>query len=103
MNPALQRQLDRWYGLKDIPEQVRLITEDYRFKVVPAGRRSGKTERAKRYLAKQAMRYPDEKYFAAAPTQDQARKTWWADLRALMLSAAHPTHPTLSPPPEIVL
>lgn len=63
MNPALQRQIDRWYPLKDIPEQVRLITERKRFKVVPAGRRSGKTERFKRYLAKQAMKYPGEMYF----------------------------------------
>ncbi|MDX1464484.1 MAG: hypothetical protein R3215_02120 [Halomonas sp.] len=103
MTPALQRQLDRWYGLKDIPEQVRLITEDVRFKVVPAGRRSGKTERAKRYLAKQAMKNSGEKYFAAAPTQDQAKKIWWDDLCAMTLSASHPKQPKVSPQPVIFL
>ncbi|SEN65357.1 terminase large subunit domain-containing protein [Halomonas caseinilytica] len=103
MNPALQRQLDRWYALKDIPEQVRLINEQVRFKVVPAGRRSGKTERAKRYLAKQAMKNAGEIYFAAAPTQDQARKIWWDDLCALTLSASHPKAPRVSPQPVIFL
>lgn len=103
MNPALQRQLDRWYGLKDIPEQVRLITEQYRFKVVPAGRRSGKTERAKRFLAKQAMKNPGETYFAAAPTQDQAKKIWFDDLCALTLSSTHPARPKVSPQPVIFL
>ncbi|MGQ7247586.1 terminase large subunit domain-containing protein [Halomonas sp. V046] len=103
MTPALQRQLDRWYGLKDIPEQVRLINEQVRFKVVPAGRRSGKTERAKRYLAKQAMKNAGEKYFAAAPTQDQAKKIWWDDLCAMTLSATHPTQPKVSPQPVIFL
>lgn len=103
MTPALQRQLDRWYPLKDISEQVRLITEEVRFKVVPAGRRSGKTERAKRYLAKQAMRNANETYFAAAPTQDQARKIWWDDLCALTLSSTHPKQPRVSPQPIIYM
>lgn len=103
MNPQLQRQYERWYPLKDIPEQVRLITDDVRFKVVPAGRRSGKTERAKRYLAKQAMKHPNEMYFAAAPTQDQARKIWWDDLCAMTLSASHPKAPRVSPQPVIFL
>lgn len=96
MNPALARQYKRWYELKDIPEQVRLITEAKRFKVVPAGRRSGKTERAKRYLAKQAMRNAGEVYFAAAPTRDQVKKIWWDDLKALTFSVGHPKAPSES-------
>ncbi|RUR52706.1 terminase large subunit domain-containing protein [Vreelandella populi] len=96
MNPALTRQYKRWYELKDIPEQVRLITEQVRFKVVPAGRRSGKTERAKRFLAKQAMRHEGETYFAAAPTRDQVKKIWWDDLKALTFSAAHAKAPSES-------
>lgn len=103
MNPQLQRQYERWYPLKDIPEQVRLITEPKRFKVVPAGRRSGKTERAKRYLAKQAMKHPGEMYFAAAPTQDQAKKIWYDDLCKLTFAAAHPRQPRVSPQPVIFL
>jgi len=45
MNVALNRQQARWYDLKDIPEQVRLVTEDTRFKVVPAGRVMGGAKR----------------------------------------------------------
>lgn len=96
MNPALARQYKRWYDLKDIPEQVRLITEEVRFKVVPAGRRSGKTERAKRYLAKQAMKHPNELYFAAAPTRDQVKKIWWDDLKAMTFSVTHSKRPSES-------
>lgn len=103
MNPALQRQVDRWYPLKDIPEQVRLKDEPVRFKVVPAGRRSGKTERAKRFLAKQAMKHPGEMYFAAAPTQDQAKKIWFDDLCKLTFSAGHSKQPRVSPQPVIFL
>ena len=96
MTPALQRQLDRWYDLKDISEQIRLMNEHKRFKVVPAGRRSGKTERFKRFVAKQAMKNADEMYFAAAPTRDQAKKIFWDDLKSLTLSAAHAKPPSES-------
>lgn len=73
----------RWYPLIDIPEQIRLVNEDYRFKVVPAGRRSGKTERAKRYIVKKALSNPNEAYFIAAPTRDQVKKIYWADMKRL--------------------
>jgi hypothetical protein len=95
-SPVIQRQLNRWYPLKDIPEQVRLITEAKRFKVVPAGRRSGKTERAKRFVAKQAMKNPGELYFIAAPTRDQVKKIYWDDMKALTFSASHPKKPSES-------
>jgi len=93
---ALDRQAARWYDLIDIPEQVRLRDEVVRFKVVPAGRRSGKTERAKRYVAKQAMKNPDELYFCAAPTRDQVKKIFWDDMKAMTFSAAHPKRPSES-------
>ena len=96
MNPRFQRELDRWYPLKDIPEQIRLITEERRIKLVPAGRRSGKTERFKRFLAKQAMTKPNELYFAAAPTYSQAKKIFWNDLKALTFSSKHPRRPSES-------
>ena len=41
----LNRSLDRWYNLIDHPVQLRLVKDDVRFKIVPAGRRSGKSER----------------------------------------------------------
>ena len=98
-NLLLERQLRRWYPLKDHPEQLRLIKavdNGARFPVVPAGRRSGKTERAKRFVAKQAMWLPNERYFLGAPTRDQAKKIWWDDIKALSLSAKHPKRPSES-------
>lgn len=95
----LQRQKARWYPLIDHPVQLSLlgaVDRGVRFPVVPAGRRSGKTERAKRFLAKQAMTNANEKYFAAAPTRDQAKKIWWDDLKALTLSVLHKKRPSES-------
>lgn len=95
----LKRQAGRWYGLIDHPVQLalnRAVEDGIRFPVVPAGRRSGKTERAKRFLARQAMWYPNEKYFAAAPTYSQAKKIFWDDLKDLTLSSMHPKKPSES-------
>lgn len=77
----------RWYPLKAHPEQMRLIDSEARFRVVPAGRRSGKTERAKRHLVRKAFQptpWDDPRYFAAAPTRDQAKAIYWADLKAMV-------------------
>lgn len=80
----------RWYPLIPHPEQMRLINSSARFKVVPAGRRSGKSERAKRNLIIQALResvqgtWMDYRYFAAAPTRDQAKGIFWPDLKAMV-------------------
>ena len=82
-----QRELARWYPLIDHPVQLALANDAARFKVVPAGRRSGKTERAKRYVAKQAMKNAGEAYFIAAPTRDQVKKIYWTDMKRLCLSS----------------
>jgi hypothetical protein len=85
-----QRELARWYALIDHPVQAALIAavgNGVRFPVVPAGRRSGKTERAKRFVAKMAMRNPGEMYFIAAPTRDQVKKIYWADMKKLCLTS----------------
>jgi hypothetical protein len=106
MSIMLDRQLERWYGLIDIDVQVRLseaVGNGVRFPVVPAGRRSGKTERAKRFVAKQAMKNADQKYFLAAPTQDQAKKIWFDDMCALTLSSTHSRAPRVSPQPVIYM
>lgn len=95
----LKRQKERWYKLKDHQVQldlVKAVEDGVRFPVVPAGRRSGKTERAKRFLARQSLWYPNEKYFAAAPTYSQAKKIWWDDLKALTLSTMHTKRPSES-------
>ena len=95
----LRRQQERWYPLKEHPVQralVNAVDDGVRFPIVPAGRRSGKTERAKRFLARQAMWYADELYFAAAPTYNQAKKIWWEDLKKLTCSVLHPKRPSES-------
>lgn len=54
---------------------------------MPAGRRSGKTELVKRRLVKalaEKKDWPDPRYFAAAPTRDQAKRIFWADLKRLV-------------------
>lgn len=97
-NILLDRQLARWYPLIDHPVQLELIAavpSGIRFPLVPAGRRSGKTERFKRFLVKQATAVPGI-YFAAAPTHDQAKKIFWDDLKAFSLSAMHARRPSES-------
>lgn len=92
-----QQELNRWYSLIDHPVQLDLIQavpNGVRFPVVPAGRRSGKTERFKRFIVKQAMHNDNEKYFAAAPTRDQAKKIFWDDLKLLSLSSTHSRRPS---------
>jgi hypothetical protein len=97
-NLQLDRQLSRWYELKDHPVQLNLLTavmRGVRFPLVPAGRRSGKTERFKRFLVKQANKIVGQ-YFAAAPTHPQAKKIFWQDLLDMTLSCTHKRKPNIS-------
>lgn len=97
-NLILDRQASRWYELKDHPVQMRLIQavpNGLRFPLVPSGRRSGKTERFKRFLVKQAFKLTGM-YFAAAPTHAQAKKIFWDDLKAFTLSCTHSRRPSES-------
>lgn len=56
--------------------------------MLPCGRRSGKSEIARRKLILSALDpdtgYDDPNYFAAAPTRDQAKRIYWRDLKALL-------------------
>lgn len=92
---------DQWEKLKDHPVQLKLVSDTTpkqlvqgptgreflrpltRFPVVPAGRRSGKTERAKRCLVRIALKYsyPGANYFFGAPTRDQAKRIFWGWLK----------------------
>jgi len=57
------------------------------FKVGAAGRRSGKSERAKRWLIRCALaerELADARFLYAAPTNDQAKRIAWRDLKALI-------------------
>jgi len=97
-NLPLDRQLARWYPLIDHSVQLALVdavSHGIRFPLVPAGRRSGKTERFKRFVVHQANAVPGP-YFAAAPTHDQAKKIFWDDLKAFSLSSTHPRRPSES-------
>lgn len=78
----------RWYRLREHDGQDALWHTKARFVVLPCGRRSGKTEIAKRKLVLEALNpdtgYDDPNYFAAAPTRDQAKRIFWRDLKALL-------------------
>lgn len=81
----------RWteapYLLRPHPAGEAYSNSPHRFNTVPAGRRSGKTERAKRKLVMRAMRAAmawEPRYFAAAPTRDHAKQIFWEDLKALI-------------------
>jgi hypothetical protein len=67
------------------PVQAAMVADKVRFKVVPAGRRSGKTFHAKRILTLDAMQQPGQ-YFACAPTYGQAKKIFFKDIGNLIPS-----------------
>lgn len=79
----------RWYPLRNVGAQMGYVFSRHRFNVVPAGRRGGKTERAKRKLVMRAMRAfalahgRRGQFFAAAPTRAQAKRIFWRDLKEL--------------------
>jgi hypothetical protein len=83
----------RWTELRRIEEQLKYVNSPHRFNVVPAGRRSGKTELAKRKLVTRALlpqgykgasQFPNPFYFCAAPTRDQAKRIYWNDMKLLV-------------------
>ena len=57
-----------------------------RFKVMPSGRRSGKTELLKRKMINAAIshtRWSSARFVLAAPTFNQAKRIFWDDIKAL--------------------
>lgn len=85
----------RWTPMRYHEGQQSYMHSDARFNVLPCGRRSGKTECAKRKLiirALEAMRglktrtwkWHNARFFAAAPTFAQAKRIYWSDLKALI-------------------
>lgn len=89
------RDLARWYPLREHPVQLALVNDKVRIKVVPAGRRSGKTERVKRIVVREAMRTPGS-YFIAAPTRDQVKRIYWNDIKRLSFASILPSSPSES-------
>lgn len=53
------------------------INDPYRFKIVTAGRRSFKSEIAKRKIVTEALRYDRRRYLIGAPTRSQVKKIYW--------------------------
>lgn len=77
----------RWTELDYHKPQSDLWYADTRFRVVPAGRRSGKTELAKRYIVEKALGftdYPDGWFVCSAPTHSQAKRIFWKDICAMI-------------------
>lgn len=87
----------RWTELRDHKTQIESYQSTKRFNVVPAGRRSGKTEiigkrkQVLRFLLCHDKNYPhfyspfpDPKFFIAAPTRDQVKNIYWNDIKALI-------------------
>lgn len=77
----------RWTPMREHAVQQAYWSSPHRFNVVPAGRRSGKTELAKRRLVKRALAAATPwvpRLFAGAPTRDQAKRIFWGDLKALV-------------------
>jgi hypothetical protein len=75
-------------------KQIEYAKSVARFNMAACGRRSGKTEKAKRKLIAAALSahnpksrffsaFEDPRLFAAAPTRDQVKRIYWADLKAL--------------------
>lgn len=77
----------RWTTLKYHPVQHAYWTSAARFNVVPAGRRSGKTELAKRKIVRRALSFHSHdngRFVCAAPTMPQAKRIYWRDLKKLV-------------------
>uniref|UniRef100_A0A6M3JB72 Putative terminase n=1 Tax=viral metagenome TaxID=1070528 RepID=A0A6M3JB72_9ZZZZ len=63
------------------------MTSPARFKVVAAGRRSGKTERGKQegvVLATAIQEVEEDWFVFLAPTRDQAKRIFWEDVKGLV-------------------
>lgn len=80
----------RWSPLRYHDAQARFWSSTARFRMIAAGRRSGKTELAKRELILKAAEFsthPDGWFVFAAPTHDQARRIFWEDVKKLVPKA----------------
>lgn len=104
----LKRRLltPRWGPLRYHEAQARLMDSTARYTVVPAGRRSGKTELVgkrkmllrclcshRKDLPQYFKPYADPRFMIAAPTHDQVRRIYWDDVCAMV-----PRHMLAKPP-----
>lgn len=81
------RDVSRWYHLMPHVEQERLWESSARFKVAACGRRSGKSELAKRCGVRKAVSasvYHDYRVLFGGPTYQQAKRVFWGDAKKLV-------------------
>jgi len=77
----------RWTPVNPDPRQLAFFRSDAPINCCYAGRRSLKTEAAKRRLVLAALKpspYPKRRYFGCGPTNDQSKFIFWSDLLALV-------------------
>ena len=77
----------RWTPATLDPRQAAFWQSRATINAVPACRRSWKTEGSKRRLVRAALSpspHANRRFFACAPTHQQARDIFWADLKALV-------------------
>lgn len=76
-----------WFSLRPHAVQSRLWRSKSRFKAVVAGRQSGKTMLARRYIVRMLpiiKPWSDPVYFYALPTRDQAKRIAWGKIKKLI-------------------
>ncbi len=94
----------RWRPMKMHAERERLLSSPARHRLVAAGRRSGKTEDAKRIVIVGDANHPgalcppdvpNPRFGIAAPTREQVKRIWWDDIKrmspAWAIDAIHET------------
>jgi len=89
----------KWNRLNYHKEQAAWWASNKRFDVVPAGRRSGKTEIAKRKGEMRALKYTaasDGWIVFSAPTHAQAKRIFWKDLKSMTPAALQRRQPSES-------
>lgn len=77
------------------PKQKEVVRSNARFKVVRAGRRSGKTIVEREDMAFTATSEDDSPVFYVAPTQTQARSIMWEELKARLAGIGRPNEQRL--------
>lgn len=85
--PVLPGLTPAWRPATLDPRQAAFLCSPARFNYVHSGRRSWKTQGAKYRLVRAAIcgqRYHDARYFACAPTHQQAKEIFWSDIKALV-------------------
>lgn len=74
----------RWFPGPNHKGRLEFWHSDKRFIFCHSGRRSWKTETAKRRVSRAAIRNPNKRYLAAAPTNKQAKRIFWEDFKKLI-------------------